>query len=592
MPSVRREIETRITATLTTMLDGHDVQPDAMLKPTQNPEPGDFQANCAMKLSGVLKAPPRQIAQRIIDSLQIDDLCEPPEIAGPGFINFRVRAERYVIDLLAMAAGDHLGVNIPETKQTVIVDFSSPNLAKEMHVGHLRSTIIGDCICRVNEFLGHTVHRINHLGDWGTQFGMLLEFVKQTQPATMENPESLELGDLENFYKRAHERFKADDDFKDASRKTVVALQSGDPAMRRLWQAFCSESLKHCHEIYDRLDVRLKDVGESAYQDALPGIVQQLRDKGLAVESEGAVCVFVPGFKTRDDEPLPSIIQKRDGGFNYDTTDLAAIQHRVDELHGSRIIYVTDRGQAQHFQMIFKIAEMAGWVNEDVELTHIGFGLIQGTDGKRLRTRDGGTVKLKDLLDTAVARSFELMQARDQDDDRTSNLTDEQRQGIAWIVGHAAVKYADLSHNFESDYKFDWDKMISFEGDTGPYMLYACARICGIGREADCDYEQLLKSDSTMTLEHAAELNLAKKLLEFPELFEIVVTQLRPNLLTTYLFDLSKTFSSFYDKNTGVRVVKAETEELRNSRLKLCGLTHRVLQVGLDLLGIGVVEQM
>ena len=563
-----------------------------MLKPTQNPDHGDFQANCAMKLGGALKASPRQVAQRIIDALQIDDLCEPPEIAGPGFINFRVRPDRYVVDLHAMAVGEHLGVDIPDAKQTVIVDFSSPNLAKEMHVGHLRSTIIGDCICRVNEFLGHTVHRINHLGDWGTQFGMLLEFVKQTQPVTMEDPESLELGDLEDFYKQAHERFKADDDFKDASRKSVVALQSGDPAMRRLWQAFCAESLKHCHEIYDRLDVRLQDVGESAYQDALPGVVKQLQDQGLAVESNGAVCVFVPGFKTRDDEPLPSIIQKSDGGFNYDTTDLAAIQHRVDTLQASRIIYVTDRGQSQHFQMIFEIARMAGWVTDQVELTHIGFGLIQGTDGKRLRTRDGGTVKLKDLLDTAVARSFELMQARDQDDDRTSEMTDAQRRNIAWIVGHAAVKYADLSHNFESDYKFDWDKMISFEGDTGPYMLYACARICGIGREADCDYEQLLQSDAPITLEHAAELNLAKKLLEFPVLFEIAASQLRPNLLTSYLFELSKTFSSFYDKNTGVRVVQAESDALRNSRLKLCGLTHRVLRLGLDLLGIGIVEKM
>lgn len=597
MPSVRRELESRINAVLADMLSGLDAEPDPMLKPTQDPKFGDFQANCSMKLAGLLKTPdhkpnPRQIAQQIIDALEVDDICEPPEIAGPGFINLRVKPDRYITDLEAMVADKHLGASIPPEPSTVLVDFSSPNVAKEMHVGHLRSTIIGDCICRVLEFMGHTVHRVNHIGDWGTQFGMLLEYVKQTQPTTLANPEALELGDLEGFYKAAHERFKADDDFKDASRKTVVELQSGDSTMRRLWRAFCDESLKHCYEIYDRLDVKLETVGESAYQDMLPGVVQELRDKKLAVDSEGAVCVFVPGYKTRDDEPLPSIIQKSDGGFNYDTTDLAAVKKRVLELGCNEVIYVTDRGQAQHFQMIFEIGRMAGWVTDDIKLTHIGFGLVLSEDGKRLRSRDGGSVKLKDLLNTAVSRTRALMDEMESKREEKRDLPEEQWHAIAWAVGHAAVKYADLSHNFESDYKFSWDKMITFTGDTGPYMLYAYARISGIGRKAEADYDEVMSSDAPFILDHATELSLGKKLLEFSEVIDVVSKQLRPNLLTSYLYDLSKTFSSFYDAETGVKVKDAETDGLRSSRLKLCGLTRRVLQQGLELLGISVVEEM
>ena len=556
-----------------------------MLKQTQDPKFGDFQANCAMGLEKVLGTNPREIAQRIIDALEIDDVCDPPEIAGPGFINLRLSAAFVGKQLQKMLADDKLGAGNDGDTKRVVVDFSSPNLAKEMHVGHLRSTIIGDSICRTLEFVGHEVMRRNHVGDWGTQFGMLLEYVKRTQPQALDDPSSFRVNDLEQFYKDAHALFQSDEEFKTASRQSVVALQSGEPEMRTLWKAFCDESLRHCHEIYDRLGVKLVDMGESAYQPFLPGVVAELQEKALAEESDGAICVFVPGYTNRDGSPLPSIIQKSDGGFNYDTTDLAALRYRVDEENANHIIYITDRGQASHFDMMFKICRMANWVNDDIELNHIGFGVVLGKDGKRIRTKEGGSIKLADLLDTAVTKVKELLEdsARDFDPDKIDE--------IANVVGPASVKYADLSHSIESDYKFDWDKMVSFEGETGPYMIYAFARIAGIGRKAGVDFDSL-SPETELILGHPTEITLAKSLLQFPDAIAQVANQLKPNAMTSYLYGLSRTFSTFYDKEHGVRVIDAEPESARQSRLQLCNLTRKVLRTGLSLLGIDVLEEM
>lgn len=590
MPSIRRRIEDRFRQAAREVA-GEDVDP--LLRPTADPSHGDYQANCALNLAKRLGTKPRAVAERIVAAIQLDDLCEPAQIAGPGFINVRLKQQAVEAELAALIGDERLGVRAADQPRTVVVDFSGPNLAKEMHVGHLRSTIIGDAISRVLELVGHRVHRINHLGDWGTQFGMLLEYVRQSQPEVLERPESFSVQDLEEFYKAAHQRFESEPNFQAASRAAVVALQSGEPAMRQLWRVFCGESLRHCHEIYQRLGVRIKDRGESAYQDALPGIVTELREKNLAVESEGAVCVFPPGFSGADDKPLPAIVQKRDGGYNYDTTDLAALRERLLGLNADRLIYITDRGQSQHFQMMFAIARLAGWVGEHVELAHLGFGLVQGKDRKRLRTREGGTVKLKDLLNEAEQRVLALLDANEEDPKRRRSFSADQKRQIARAAGVAAIKYADLSHGVESDYVFDWDKMVSLEGESGPYMMYAHARISGIGRKAGVDFDSAPSGwPRDLELNHPTEISLAKKLLDFPEIVSLFAEALRPSLLTAYLYDLSKMFSSFYDVNTGVRVIDAESESTRTSRLHLCNLTRLTLRLGLGLLGIDVVNEM
>jgi arginyl-tRNA synthetase len=590
MQPLRQQIEDRLKTALRHLSPDDAVDP--MLRPTQDAAFGDYQANCAMGLKQKLKANPRAIAERIIAALVIDDLCETPTIGGPGFINLKLRPAVVANAVASLIGDERLGIERAAKPQRVFVDFSSPNLAKEMHVGHLRSTIIGDSMCRALEFCGHEVHRINHLGDWGTQFGMLLEYVRQAQPEVLQNPASFSVQDVEEFYKNAHKRFEADAAFKEASRAAVVALQSGDPVMRQLWQAFCAESLRHCHAIYDRLDVRLEDRGESAYQHALPGIVAELRKKGLAVESEGALCVFVPGFAGRDDKPLPSIIQKSDGGYNYDTTDLAALRERLEQGQADRVVYVTDKGQSQHFAMIFAIARLAGWVRPGVLLEHKGFGVIQGNDHKRLRTRTGGTVKLSVLLDEAEQRALAQIEASEADPKRSRGFSSAQKQAIARAVGMAAIKYADLSHNIESDYVFDLDKMVALEGETGPYMLYAYARTSGIGRKAGVDFAAVGSWPRVIEMNHPSELALGKKLVQFPEVVRDLVDTLRPSLLTSYLYDLSKTFSTFYDPDTGVRIIDAQPASSRNSRLHLCDLTRRTLRCGLGLLGIGIVEEM
>ncbi len=576
---------------------------DPLIRVAQDPAFGDYQSNCAMGLARKLGKSPRDIASNLIARLDVADLCEPPQVAGAGFINLRLRPDFVARSLQPIApasdlSADRVGILAVDRPQTVVVDLSSPNLAKEMHVGHLRSTVIGDCIARVLEFEGHTVLRENHVGDWGTQFGMLLAHVRHVRPEVVERHDDLEIKDLESFYVEAKARFDADEAFQREARDTVVALQQGDPVVRRIWKAFCEESLRHCHAIYDRLGVRLIDRGESFYTDLMDEVVRRLEgairssSDGLVRISEGALCVFLEGFKTRDGEPFPLMVRKSDGGYNYATSDLAAILHRVEQLQADRILYVVGLPQKQHFEMVFAAGRQLGWVSEQVDLRHLGFGSILAASGTPFKTREGGTVKLKDLLDEAVARARQIVDRAESEDSRAPRrYTQQESIQISERIGLAAVKYFDLSHSLSSDYKFDLDTMLNLEGNTAPYMLYAYARIRSIGRKAGIDFAGL-PGDAPMVLEHPSEIALGKKLLQFADVVGLVSRELRPNALTDYLFELSKTFSRFYDKKLGVRVIDASPESVRMSRLRLCDLTARVLRLGLGLLGIETVEQM
>jgi arginyl-tRNA synthetase len=598
MQSIRELLTARVREAMATI--GVDGNP--LVQPSQDVKFGDYQSNAAMACAKQLGRKPRELAQQLVDNLRIDDLCEPPEIAGPGFINLRLKPA-FIAQLLSeVPAGstpqaERLGLPLAERREVVAVDLSSPNLAKEMHVGHLRSTVIGDCVCRVLEFLGHVVHRENHVGDWGTQFGMLVAYLRRIKPEVVEKPDTLVIRDLETFYVEAKALFDKDEDFKSDSRDTVVALQRGDPAVRRIWQAFCDESLRHCHEIYQLVDVRLEDRGESYYADLMDEVVARLErlkgdDTHGVRESEGALCVFLEGFTTREGDPLPLIVRKSDGGYNYATSDLATIVHRVEQLKATRIVYVVGIAQKQHFDMVFAAARKVGFVPEQVSLEHLGFGNMLRKDGRPFKTREGGTVKLRDLLNEAVARARRVIEEQTNEESRhDQSLSPEQVDEVSEAVGIAAVKYFDLSHSLTSDYKFDWDIMLAMEGNTAPYMLYAYARISSIGRKAGIDFRNL-PAGAPILLEHPAEIALGKKLTQFPEVIDMVARELRPNVLTEYLFDLARTFSRLYDKKLGVRVIDASPEGLRISRLRLCDITARVLRIGLHLLGIQTVEQM
>lgn len=590
MRSVIGELRARFSEALS-RLGPEAAGADPLVRPASDAQFGDYQSNVAMSLARALKRPPREVASRIVEHLDVSEMCEAPEVAGPGFINLRLRTEYLARRLEAIQTDARLGIGPDPEPEHVLIDFSSPNLAKEMHVGHLRTTITGEVIARVLEFLGHRVDRINHVGDWGTQFGMLLQYVREAHPQVLERPEEFHVRDLEALYREAKRRFDEDEAFAQAARRAVVELQSGEPTVRRIWEAFCRESLRHCHEIYDLLGVRLTDVGESFYNEMLPEVVEELRAKGLAVESEGAICVFLEGFRTREGEPLPMIIRKSDGGYTYDTTDLAALRYRIREVGAKRIIYVTDTRQAQHFAMLFAAARKAGWAGDDVRLEHLGYGMILGPDRRPYKTREGETVKLRDLIEEAIRRARSLIEANERDPERRRGFTPEQIEQIARAVGIGAIKYADLSHNLASDYVFDWDEMLAMDGNTAPYMLYAYARIRSIGRKAGVAYERL-PGDIRLILEHPTEQALARWLVRFPEVIEQVASELRPNLLTDYLYQLSRAFSLFYDKKRGVRVRDASPEAVRLSRLRLCDLTARTLRLGLNLLSIDVVEAM
>lgn len=541
----------------------------------RNPQQGDFASNLAMMLAKPAKSKPRDLAAALVAALPASQMVERVEIAGPGFINFFLDTG-WLADSLQQRLDDpSLGV-LGEQKQTVVVDYSSPNLAKEMHVGHLRSTIIGDAVARVLEACGHQVVRQNHVGDWGTQFGMLLAYLEEQQA---EGDVSRELADLEDFYRAAKQRFDASEAFADRARALVVKLQSGDEHCLSLWREFYRVSLGHCLAVYRRLGVTLgeQDVrGESAYNPDLPRVVADLNSKGLLTLSDGAKCVFLEEFKNKEGEILPVIVEKAGGGYLYATTDLAAIRYRVAELKADRLVYLVDQRQALHFQQVFAVARAAGFAHADTQMQHLGFGTMNGKDGRPFKTRSGGTVKLVELLDEAQSRARALLADNPE-------LSEAERETIGNTVGIASVKYADLSKNRSSDYIFDFEQMLSFEGNTAPYLLYAYTRVASILRKAGEPVAAAIR------LDEAGERKLGEKLLQYPEVVQQVASKGTPHFLCGYLYELAGEFSSFYEH---CPVLAADTEASRNSRLQLIRLVAATLKQGLGLLGIDTLEKM
>jgi len=544
----------------------------------------------------------RDCATKIADGLLpiLGEIMEVPEIAGPGFINLKFK-ENYLssaITEMARDASGRLGIPFTSHKQKIIVDFSSPNIAKEMHVGHLRSTIIGDTLCNVLEFAGHEVVRLNHVGDWGTQFGMLVEHLRDEFPDALgtETAKNVDLGDLVILYKAAKKRFDVDDEFKQRAREGVVKLQAGNSEELAAWETLCAASRVEFEKIYETLDIRgLNERGESFYNPYLNDVVEDLTKQGLAVESDGATVVFLDGFTNRDGSTMPIMVRKSDGGFNYATTDLAAIRHRTQMAisdggeKADRVLYVTDAGQSQHFEMVFKAAAMANFIPEGVSLEHVPFGLVQGEDGKKFATRSGDTVKLKDLLNEAIRIAGDDIRSRANDPNAE---LDERVRNVAEIVGIGAVKYADLSMNRESNYRFSYERMLSLNGNTAPYMLYAYARICGIIRKAigQTEGEKLQWPEAATTvITHGSEMQLIRNLVRLPDILKDVERDLYPNRLCDYLFETSQKFNQFYEN---CPVMNAETPELKASRLSLCVASAGTIRLGLELLGIKTVERL
>ncbi len=525
-----------------------DFQARIQVDRTKDKSHGDLATNLAMMLTKVAQKNPRELAQLIIDTLPASSHVAKVEIAGPGFINFFIDDNALANQLQQALHDDHLGVTLP-AKQTIVVDYSSPNLAKEMHVGHLRSTIIGDSVVRALEFLGHKVIRQNHVGDWGTQFGMLLAYMEELRKANGEQAK-MELSDLESFYRAAKVRFDESTEFATRARQLVVALQSGDEYCNKLWREFNDISLSHCHEVYQRLGVSLTraDVhGESAYNADLAQVVNDLDAQGLLSESNGAKVVFQEEFRTKEGEPLPVIIQKADGDYLYATSDLAAMRYRSNVLKADRAMYFVDLRQALHFQQVFSLAKLAKFVNPNMSLEHTGFGTMNGEDGRPFKTRSGGVVKLVDLLDEANVRALELVRSKNPDMDQDT-LTE-----IARVVGISAVKYADLSKNRTSDYIFSFEQMLSFEGNTAPYLLYAYTRVAGIFKRA----EDIDLSQAKIVLEHEKEKDLGTKLAQFGEVLTRMTEKGLPHVLCGYLYELASEFSSFYE---ACPVLAADTE--------------------------------
>jgi arginyl-tRNA synthetase len=624
-------------------------QTDPQIRPATDPKFGDYQCNVAMSLAKPLKAKPRDIAQRIVDAVSLEDIANPLEIAGPGFINIRLSNDflaRYLGDVPAppaegtdaqrqAGAQDRLGMPPVEQPQTVVIDYSQPNIAKQMHVGHLRSTIIGDALARVLSLEGHTVIRQNHIGDWGTQFGMLICWYREHPLPTPETHGDV-LEAIEADYKAANERFQSDPAFARDARRAVVALQSGEPEARQIWERLCAESWRAFTEIYERLGALLQpsDVrGESFYNDWLPDVIREMRKRlppdgdggqlaGVRAEvrdDAGAVCVFMyddqgqPRFTNRDGSILPMIIQKSDGGYNYDTTDLAALRYRIDRLGATRILYVVDVSQTPHFEMLFTAARAAGLIPPDVEAVHVKFGMVLGKGGKRIKTREGKNITLRELLEEAEQRAYELLESRAESTkarsdeppepqapaqgpaavgaEPTEAFTAPEKREVARRVGIASVKYADLRNDRQSNYVFDWDKMITFQGNTAPYMMYAYARIRSIYRKAAERFGEpnVYASDVALALDDPAERAVALRLARLRETLDVVAGELTPHVLCGYLYELATDFMRFYE---ACPVLRAPDEATRLSRMRLCDLTARTLELGLGLLGIEVIERM
>lgn len=559
----------------------------AEITPSTQTQFGDYQCNSAMKYAKILGKNPRVIAQAVVEELEKSGALEGTigklEIAGPGFINIWVNKGYVTSQLNRILTDDRLGIELPSHKQRIIVEFSSPNTAKELHVGHLRSTIIGDCLARLFEFLGHDVHRLNHVGDWGTQFGMLIAYIKDVAPAVLQGTQSTDLSSLVSWYKAAKERFDKDPDFKKRSQMEVVSLQGGAPESIYGWETICAISRKAYQEIYDLLDIKLFERGESFYNPVLPQIVKELESKGLVIVSDGAKCIFIDGFKNRDGDPLPLMIQKSDGGFNYDTTDMAAIRHRIIDEKADRIIYVTDAGQSTHFQMVFKAAEMAGYLNpQKVECNHVPFGVVLGPDGKKFKTRSGETEKLIDLIQTAILKAKEILIERKPDLVETSPA---ELEHTAHVLGINAIKYADLSCLRTGDYVFSYDRMLRFEGNTAAFLMYAYVRVAGIKRKIGIDLSKIDNS-ACISPVHPAEIALGIHLLRFQETLDVVAKELLPNRLTDYLYTLAEKFHAFF------RDCRVEGSPQQNERLLLCELVARTLKQGMEILGLKTIERM
>ncbi|EBQ9025620.1 arginine--tRNA ligase [Salmonella enterica subsp. enterica serovar Ajiobo] len=541
---------------------------------------GDYQANGMMAVAKKLGMAPRQLAEQVLTHLDLSGIASKVEIAGPGFINIFLEPAFLAEQVQQALASDRLGVSQP-TRQTIVVDYSAPNVAKEMHVGHLRSTIIGDAAVRTLEFLGHHVIRANHVGDWGTQFGMLIAWLEKQQ---QENAGDMALADLEGFYRDAKKHYDEDEAFAERARNYVVKLQSGDTYFREMWRKLVDITMTQNQITYDRLNVTLTrdDVmGESLYNPMLPGIVADLKAKGLAVESEGATVVFLDEFKNKEGDPMGVIIQKKDGGYLYTTTDIACAKYRYETLHADRVLYYIDSRQHQHLMQAWTIVRKAGYVPDSVPLEHHMFGMMLGKDGKPFKTRAGGTVKLADLLDEALERARRLVAEKNPD------MPADELEKLANAVGIGAVKYADLSKNRTTDYIFDWDNMLAFEGNTAPYMQYAYTRVLSVFRKADID-EQALASASVIISEDR-EAQLAARLLQFEETLTVVAREGTPHVMCAYLYDVAGLFSGFYEH---CPILSAENDAVRNSRLKLAQLTAKTLKLGLDTLGIETVERM
>jgi len=540
---------------------------------------GDYQANGMMAVAKSLGMPPRQLAEKVLEQLDLTGIAKKVEIAGPGFINIFLAPEWLSTQIDSVLAAPKLGV-APVNPQTVVIDYSAPNVAKEMHVGHVRSTIIGDAAVRTLEFLGHNVIRANHVGDWGTQFGMLIAFLEKQQN---EQHEEIALADLEVFYREAKRTYDEDPAFAERARGYVVKLQGGDEYCRKMWKRLVDITMAQNQLIYDRMNVTLtrNDVmGESLYNDMLPGIVADLKAKGLAVESEGATVVFLDEYKNKEGEPMGVIIQKKDGGYLYTTTDIACAKYRYETLKADRVLYYIDSRQHQHLMQAWTIVRKAGYVPASVPLEHHMFGMMLGKDGKPFKTRAGGTIKLSDLLDEAIERATKLVSEKNPD------MPADELKALANIVGIGAVKYADLSKSRTTDYIFDWDNMLAFEGNTAPYMQYAYTRVLSVFRKAGIDEHGVTGATAIAEDREAA---LAVRLLQFEETITQVARDGMPHVMCSYLYDLAGLFSGFYEH---CPLLTAEDEATKQSRLRLALLTAKTLKQGLDTLGIETVERM
>ena len=602
MPNIRQLLDERVTAAIRGTFRGAADAP-AIVMQAQDERFGDYQANGAMALAKRLGKNPRDVAAEILAAADLSDVAENVEIAGPGVINITLSPDWLAARLADVLTDERLGVPSPTEQQTIVVDYSAPNLAKEMHVGHLRSTIIGDALVRVLSFLDHNVIRQNHVGDWGMQVGMLVAYIRREDLIVFDGAggagaafADVRLEDLEALYREAKLLLDADEEFRRECRETVVELHKGDPEILRYWDWFRLLSIGHCKKVYERLGVLLTDrdiCGESAYKNVLADVVAELERRGLLAESQGAQCVFLDEFKAKDGSPLPLIVQKSDEGYLYATTDLAAIRYRVGELKANRVLYVVDARQSLHFRMMFAVAKAAGFAPQDVGLEHVGFGMMLGPDNRPFKTREGGTVKLMDLIDEAEKRARTLLEEKQADlpEDQREPLPEEEREHIARIVGIGALKYADLAQNRTKDYVFSWNKMLSLDGNTAPYMQYAFARIHSIARKGGIDLAEVARepaSSQGFSLAEAAERRLAVALLQFPETVEAVAADCVPHVLCGYMYRLAGAFMGFYET---CPVLKAD-EPVRTSRLRLCALTARVIEKGLGLLGIETAERM